>query len=299
MPNDFLSRVLDRLRVMPDESGPRLESRSGAGVRRVRTLDGAAAYLKVTPSTLDSRAVQAAQRELRFYREIAPIAPVRTPTLLDVVVDEDGVAILLAAAGATRAPGAWTTGQWAELGRALARLHDLAVPAGASWERPDALREGLAEPDVDALRTFWSSSLPQLPELLARRDELWEQLAAVPPAFIHGDCHTENLPVRDGQLVFCDWQVTGLGRPTTDLAFVSVRAVPHGVVVPSVLLDAYLAGRCADPRALRRAVLAEELAFFVFLWPPYAVFHDAAAVARVRQRTRHLAERWLAEPTAA
>jgi aminoglycoside phosphotransferase (APT) family kinase protein len=297
MPNDFLTSALARLRVIPDESGPRLESRSGAGVHRVRTVDGEVAYLKLTPSTLDSRAVQAAQRELRFYREIAPIAPVRTPTLLDFLADEDGVAILLAAAGATQAPGAWTAAQWAELGRALARLHDLSVPAAASWDRPDALREGMADPDVEALRTFWSPSLLQLPELLARRDTLWAQLAAVPPVFIHGDCHTENLPVRDGHLVFCDWQVTGLGRPTTDLAFLSVRAVPQGAVVPSVFLDAYLAGRADDPRALRRAVLAEELAFFVFLWPPYAVFHDAAAVARVRQRTRQLAERWLAGST--
>lgn len=293
MPSDFLTTVLARLRVDRDESGPRLESRSGAGVHRVRTAGGQAAYLKVTPSTLDSRAVAAARRELRFYREIAPFAPVLTPRLLDVVDDEAGVAMLLEPAGATRPPGAWTTSLWAELGRALARLHDLPVPAGAPWDRPDALAEGMADPDVDALRTFWSSSLPQLDELLARRDLLWAQLSAVPPVFIHGDCHTENLPVRDGQIVFCDWQVTGLGRPTTDLAFLSVRAVPHGAVIPSILCNAYIASRAADPRTLRRAVLAEELAFFVFLWPPYAVFNDAEAVARVRQRTRELAQRWL------
>lgn len=296
MPSDFLSTVLARLRVSPDESGRLLESRSGCRVYLVRTASGRRAYLKVTPSTLDLRAVQAAQRELRFYREIAPFAPVRTPKLLDVVADENGVAILLDAAGETQSPGWWTTGQWAELGHALACLHDMSLPTGAGWEdRPDALYEAMANPDLDALRSFWSSSLPELSELFARRVTLWEQLSAVPPVFIHGDCHTENLPVAAGRPIFCDWQVTSIGRPTTDLAFLSVRAEPHGAVVPSVFLDAYLSSRSCDPDMMRRAVLAEELAIFVFLWPPYAAFNDAGAVARVRQRARQLAKWWLAE----
>jgi Ser/Thr protein kinase RdoA (MazF antagonist) len=293
MANDFLSSVLARWHLTGDDSERRLESRSGAGVHRVRTADGRTAYLKVTPSTLDTPAVQAARRELRFYRELAPVVPARTPTLLDVLDDEQGVALLLEAAGATQPPGAWSASLWAELGQALARLHDLPAPAG--WERPDALAEVMANPDIDALRTFWSSSLPQFAELLARRDTLWAQLSAVPPAFIHGDCHTENLPVRAGHPVFCDWQVTGIGRPTTDLAFLSVRAVPHGATVPAALLEAYLDARSGDADAIRRAVRVEELAYFVFLWPPYAVFNDAGAIERVRRRTRHLAERWLAE----
>lgn len=295
MPSDFLSTVLARLRVTRDGPSPQLESRSGAGVQVVRTVGGQPAYLKVTPSTLGPAAVQAARRELRFYREVAPFAPVHTPMLLDAVDDADGVAVLLEAAGETRPPGAWTAGLWSELGCALARLHGMPVPSGADWDRPDPVREAMADPDVDSLRVFWSSSLPQLSEILARRVTLWEQLSALPPVFIHGDCHTENLPVLSGKLVFCDWQVSGLGRPTTDLAFLSVRAVPHGADVPSVFLEAYLAGRSDDPRMMRRAVVAEELAFFVFLWPPYAVFNDARAVARARQRTRRLAQRWLAD----
>jgi len=294
MSGDFLSTVLTTVRVTVPKSGPPLESRSGSGVYPVRTVDGRQAYLKVTPSTHDTQGVEAARRELRFYRELAPVAPVPTPTLLDVVDDERGVALLLEAAGATRAPGAWTANLWAELGRALARLHAMPVPADAAWDRPDVLRAAMADPDVAALRAFWSSSLPHLSELLARRDTLWAHLSAVPPVFIHGDCHTENLPVRSGHPVFCDWQVTGIGRPSTDLAFLSVRAVPHGVAIPPILLDTYLDGWSGDPRSLRRAVLAEELAIFVFLWPPYAAFNDAPAVARVRARARRLAEEWIA-----
>ena len=297
MPGEFLSTVLTRWRVSAAEPDPPLESRSGAGVYRVRTAGGQEAYLKVTPSTLDARAVPATWRELRFYREIAPTAPVRTPRLLDAVAEEAGVALLLEAVGETRPVGMWTTGQWAELGQALARLHEMPVPAGAGWDRPDPLREAMAEPDVEALRAFWAPSLPQLSELLARKDTVWEQLSTGSSVFVHGDCHTENILVASEDLVFCDWQVTGLGRASTDLAFVSVRAVPHGVTAPSVFLDAYLAARSGDPGSLRRAVLAEELAIFVFLWPPYAVYNDERAVTRVRERTRRLAERWLAAST--
>src|SRR5690606_35730215 len=112
------STVLAKLRVTSRGPGPRLESRSGADVQVVRTVGGQEAYLKVTPSTLGPRAVQAAQRELRFYREVAPFAPVRTPKLLGFVDDENGVAVLLEAAGETQAPGAWTASMWSELGHA-------------------------------------------------------------------------------------------------------------------------------------------------------------------------------------
>jgi aminoglycoside phosphotransferase (APT) family kinase protein len=294
MSSDFLSTVLATLRVTPNGSGPRLESRSGAGVQVVRTVGGQEAFLKVTPCTLGAFAVTAARRELRFYREVAPVAPVPTPKLLGHVDDEDGVAILLEAAGETRPVRAWTASMWSELGQALARLHDMPLPSVTNWDRPDSLREAIADPDVDALHSFWSS-LPELSELLARRATLWRHMSALSPVFIHGDCHTENIPVRSGRLIFCDWQVSGLGRPTTDLAFVSVRATPHGAVVPSVFLDSYVSARSCDPQLVRRAVLAEELAFTVFLWPPYAAFNDAAAVARVRRRTRALVQRWLAE----
>ncbi|MCW3819340.1 aminoglycoside phosphotransferase family protein [Micromonospora sp. DR5-3] len=274
------------------ESNARLESRSGAGVCAVRTSDGRAAYLKVTPATLGPQAIAAARRELRFYTEIAPVAPVRAPRLLDCLDAGDGVAVLLAAAGETRRVPEWTTGTWAALGRDLAGLHDMPIPTGTDWQRPDALQEALTDPNLAEIDSFWASALPQLGELLARRAELMEQLRALPPAFVHGDCHTANLVHSAGAIVFCDWQAAGIGRPASDLAFLSVRATPNGAIVPPALLDAYLDARACDRRALRRALLAEELAVFVFLWPAFAALNSPQGIARVRRRTLRLSRRW-------
>ena len=67
MSSDFTTMVLGNFRLAAQESDARLESRSGAGVHPVRTADGQAAYLKVTPATLGPLALTAARRELRFY----------------------------------------------------------------------------------------------------------------------------------------------------------------------------------------------------------------------------------------
>jgi aminoglycoside phosphotransferase (APT) family kinase protein len=178
---------------------------------------------------------------------------------------------------------------WADLGRALAALHAMPVPTGARWRRPNAM----GDLDIEQIGAFWSTSLPEVARLLDRRCVLGEQMRALPPVFVHGDCHTENVTVADGALVFCDWQSAGIGRRSGDLAFLSVRATPAGVSVPPVLLDAYERNSSCDPLLLRRAVIAEELAILVFEWPNYAAFANAVGIARVQRRTRELARQWL------
>ncbi|MEU4233892.1 phosphotransferase [Nonomuraea sp. NPDC026600] len=142
---------------------------------------------------------------------------------------------------------------------------------------------------------FWAATLPQLSGLIARRAELRDQVSALPPVFVHGDCHTDNIVHAAGSPVFCDWQSTGVGRPVSDLAFLSVRATPSGTVVPRALIDAYLDHSPGDRGLLERALVAEELAILVFLWPPYAAFNSPAGIARVHSRARELAERHLGE----
>jgi Phosphotransferase enzyme family len=261
----LLARALREFGVTVEGSGTRPDAQSGAGV-----WSASGAFLKITP------AGPAAERELHFYRSVAGLAPVRTPALLDVLVDGSGVALLLADAGSPCPAPAWTPSMWADLGTALALLHGMPVPAGA----PAVL------PPVD--RAFWAGRLPALPAL----PELLAALAALPPVFIHGDCHTANLLHGPAGLVFCDWQSAGPGRPSTDLAFPSVRATPSGVVVPPTLLDAYLSTRPVDRDVLQRAVVAEELATFLCQWPAYAPYHSPTGIARVVERTRELTRRW-------
>ena len=293
MSSELVELASREFRVIAERFGAQLESRSGAGVHAVRTVGGEAAYLKVTPGAVGPRALAAARRELRFYQELAPVVPVCTPRLLDSLDTEEGVAVLLAAAGKPRVAALWTDEMWASLGRNLAALHGMRVPPAGSWDRPDALLEVIAAPNVDEISDFWADALPTLMSLHA---ELQERIASLPPVLVHGDCHLDNIVHGTGSLVFCDWQAVGIGRPVSDLAFLSVRATPSGTAVPRVLVDAYLDNSPHDRRRLERALVAEELATLVFLWPPYAVFNSPAGIERIRRRARDLAERFLADP---
>jgi aminoglycoside phosphotransferase (APT) family kinase protein len=292
MSDDLWLATLAEFRVRID-SAAALESRSGAGVSRVRTDDGQVAYLKVTPATLGAPALAAARRELRFYQELAPVARVRTPPLLEHADTEAGVALLLAEAGESRPVTSWTSRMWSDLGRELASLHGMPLPApDEDWHRASALHEAMADPDLAAIYAFWDPALPQLPSILAQREEMEQQIKAPEPVFTHGDCHAGNIAYSGGSPVFCDWQAARVGAPVSDLAFLSVRATPDGVVVPPDLIDAYLAARPCRRHDLERALVAEELAVFVFQWPPFAAFNSAAGIARVRARTRALARQW-------
>ncbi|MFD5318802.1 phosphotransferase family protein [Streptomyces sp. NPDC127098] len=292
--DELTRRALDAFRVVVerDGAGP-VESRSGAGVWAVRTERGERAFLKVTAAGAGAGALAGARREARFYREFGGTVPVRVPRLLGVLEGAAGVALLLAAAGESRDAASWSAGMWARLGGQLAALHAMSPPVGGGWERPEPLLEALAAPVSREVGEFWAPSGPWLPAVLDCRAELRAAVGASPPAFVHGDCHTHNITHGAGGPVFCDWQSAGVGRAATDLAFLSVRATPSGVVVPRALVDAYLAGRAGDRRALERAVLAEELATLVFLWPPFAAFNDPEGIDRVRRRARRLAERFL------
>ncbi|MBL7255756.1 phosphotransferase family protein [Paractinoplanes lichenicola] len=244
------AEAMAAMRVSSRDGSGRLESRSGAGVHPVTTADGGPAFLKVGTN----------RAELDFYRSLT--VPVRTPRLLD---HRDST-LLLSAAGTTVDVTQWTTPMWADLLGALAALHATPPPP---WDAPDPLAEAMAQPDIALIRDFWGTP----PEV--------EPLQAARRVFIHGDCHTENITVDDGTLVFCDWQSTGAGRASSDLALLSVRATPAGVRVPLELYPA--------DDALRRAIRAEELAMLVFLWPQYARYNTPEGNDRIRARGRLLA----------
>lgn len=307
VPGDLLSSVLEEFGVRPAGGARPGDARSGAGVHRVVLPGGAPGYVKVTPAGLGVGAVAAAERELRFYRELGPLVPVRVPPLLGWLQVSGAVALLLGDAGERLDVTAWSPELWRVLGGELAGLHTLVLPGGG-WDRPDALLGALgaadadpgADPDaaLDGVVAFWSGHLPQLDELVAGRAGLRDRLGSAPAVFVHGDCHTGNVlrAAGGGGVVLCDWQESGTGRAASDLALLSVRAVPSGVRVPGALVEEYLrrrgeGGGGFDAAGFRRDVLLEELAVLVFQWPPFAAYNDAVGVARVRRRARSLADR--------
>jgi aminoglycoside phosphotransferase (APT) family kinase protein len=297
VPNQLTDLASAEFRVTVQQCGTHVKSRSGAGVHTVRTVENEPAFLKATPAGLGAQALSAARQELRFYQDLAPVSPVRTPRLLNFLDTEEGVALLLAAAGESREASSWTPDMWTDLGRDLAALHGMPLPNAEDWSRPDALQEAMAAPNLEVINDFWATTFPQLPTLISHRAELQAEINSLPPVLIHGDCHTDNIVHAAGSLIFCDWQVTGVGRPVSDLAFLSVRATPSGTVVPRVLVDAYLEIRPYDRRTLERALVAEELAIFIFLWPPFGAFNSESANDRVRRRVNELADRYFNELT--
>jgi aminoglycoside phosphotransferase (APT) family kinase protein len=289
--NDLLTEALTALDVVRTHAAQSAEARSGAGVHQVRTSTGELGYLKVTSAALGEAARSDAERELRFYQRVAPAMPVATPALLDALCTAEGVALLLSDAGTERPPEAWTDQDWSRLGHDLATIHTMPHPEG-EWARPDLLGRALATPDLDQIRAFWTPALPALDSLLQMRDGIISRLGAQQPVFVHGDCHTGNVMHTGQGLAFCDWQSTGMGRASADLAFLSVRAAPVGVRIPPALVRQYLAHRPIDGDAaeFQETILLEELAVYVFEWPPYAAYNDAAGVARVQHRARALAD---------
>jgi len=230
MPGELLSRAVREFGITIDHAAGPADARSGAGVHRARTLGGRPAYLKVTPAALGSAALDAARRELRFYRQLATGVPVLTPPLLDVLDVDLGVAVLLAAAGDQVGVKEWSGKAWSMLGRDLAALHAVQV-AKQDWVRPDTLLDAMSPPVSAAITRYWGGILPRLPDLLDSSDALREELAAQPAALVHGDCHTGNILHAADRLVFCDWQSTGAGRATSDLAMLAVRAAPSNAII--------------------------------------------------------------------
>lgn len=292
-PGELMSRAVQEFGVTIDDAAEPADARSGAGVHHARTPGGQAAYLKVTGAALGSAALKAARRELRFYRQLAAEVPVRTPPLLDALDLDLGVAVLLAAAGDQVRVNDWSGIAWSMLGRDLAALHSVHV-ARQDWDRPDPLLEAMSAPESAIITRYWADVLPRLSELLDSRDALRAELAAQPAVLVHGDCHTANIVHAANGLVFCDWQCTGVGRATSDLAMLAVRAAPAGAVVPRGAVAVYLDHRGADVCQLERALILEELAIFLFQWPPFAAYHGRAGIARVHDRIRQLAATWFA-----
>jgi Ser/Thr protein kinase RdoA (MazF antagonist) len=293
VPGTLKSLAVRELRITIDHVAGPTDARSGVGLHRAHTPGGRPAYLKVTPATLGPHALDAARRELRFYRQLADRVPVQTPPLLDSLEVDLGVALLLADAGEQVKATTWSSTAWSKLGHDLATLHTCPVP-GQDWARPDALLDAIVAPVSRTIMNFWRGVLPGLSDLLDCRHALGQELASQPAVLIHGDCHTGNIVHAGDGLVFCDWQSTGAGRAASDLALLNVRAAPAGVAMASTVITAYANQRGQDISEVERAVILEELAIFVFQWPPFAAYNSQAGIRRVQVRTRNLAAKWLA-----
>jgi Ser/Thr protein kinase RdoA (MazF antagonist) len=230
-----------------------------------------------------------ARRELAAYQRVLPIPGISSPDLLGTWVTDDEIALLLSHRGLPVEPHGLSSTGWAGLGLALAHLHQHAVADDPIWRRSDSLAEAIARPDVNVLRLFWQSSLPQWEDIYATGEDIVPSTGQV---FIHGDFHLANVLINDDRstLTICDWQMCGFGRPSADLGFVNARLAPDGVVAPIEFLAAYAQQSSVDRPELAREVIAEELLILFFQWPHFAKFNTATRIQNVRTRVANLAQ---------
>lgn len=288
----LIAQVLDKFEVFAPDVYNTPVSGSGAQVQPVTTSSGRRAFLKLTSTSQGAEPVAAAKRELRFYRDLSAQLPCRTPDLIDSYDGEDGVAILLTSLGQTVVPRSWSSDMWAKLGTQLALLHAAALPCAEVWHRQDPLLRAIGDPDIVRITAFWGAEMPDVKHVLKSTEEFLVQESNRQRTFTHGDCHTGNVAFLEGEPGLCDWQTAVIGRGFSDLAFLSVRAIPSGIEVPQELTAAYLDHRESDRGHFERCLIAEELATFLYLWPHFADLNTSTSNTRVRRRACNLRLRW-------
>ena len=267
---------------------------SGASTYRVHGHTGPCVLKVICADSADHLRTRG-HREIRFYDELAPRIPLRTPRVLASLIEASGrCALLLAAYTPVKPASGMNAAEFTEIAEQLGRFH------AAFWNRTDQLDtlpwvEKLQTPDLNgdarhAHKTWRTlAQRPQLRDVLtdATLSDIEAALAELVTrpehapgtamTLCHGDCHLGNLlRDHDGRLVWADWQEVRVGHGPGDLTFLLQRAeadganVAHDLVVAaycSALRAAGVGG--ADERAVTSAMNESERRTRLLYWPDY------------------------------
>jgi hypothetical protein len=184
------------------------------------------------------------ERELRFYREIAPVVGVRVPACSEATETEAGFSLVL------EDLSSWSVGaDPVEVARVLADLHRRwEGTAQSRW--PWLERSDRATPAIGELYDRLWPSIVERPDatatLVALGNRYVGQVAEIERGertvpgrtLIHGDASLGNVRTSpDGVIAFMDWEDVRLASGATDLARLLVSSVAPGLWTD--VLDAY------------------------------------------------------------
>lgn len=314
---DSLAAALASLGVdaRPDDATLLSGPHSGTHTYLVRRASGDL-VLKIADADAPDHVRARALREARFFAELAPRLPLRTPRLLAATTD--GAVVLLFAAHrptppAPRWPLAWYDALAADLADLHASFRDNAALDQLDWLKPAAA--GTAPEPIEAAQAAWVDLLRQEhladllpPTVMSRLERLLHSMAAVdracralPTCLCHGDCHAGNLlldsEVSDGRFIWADWQEVGRGRGPEELSFFVQRAMTDGAaVLEAQLVAAYhqrLAARvgAVSVDGVETVVRASELRTRLLDWPHYLAHLPPGATALSLRRILDAAAR--------
>ena len=188
-------------------------------------------------------------RETRFYADVADRAGLRAPQCYYGAIDEaSGRSVLLLEDLTALRPAARRQPRRMQPGGRDARSRQLARFHARWWEQPDLARfawmPALFEDPVaaqDLYQASWRPFLAAWGHLVPERAQatgewfalhgatVWEQIAAPPHTFMHGDFRLDNLlfDAADAQepLAVVDWQAVRLGKGVGDLAYFATSSL--------------------------------------------------------------------------
>ena len=271
--------------------------------------------LKLTEATSTPEVLQRAQRELLFYRELAPQVPLQVPQLLASYTDDTGAsALLLVTYRLPEPPDRWQEADYLQVAQQLASFHahfwgkaeklapypwlKRASPDGLGRHLPQAHAawQGLFEQPRFA-EIFTAHARVMIARLLPQVQALSERMTAFPRTLCHGDCHLGNLlHDQQGDLVWADWQEVGVGHGPEDLAFFLQRAQAAGGSVPyasAVVAYQEQLERISRPvtlEAIGCVVAVSELCTRLVHWPGYLSQASQQQVADHLERIDLLAQ---------
>jgi len=172
------------------------------------------------------------RNEVRFYREIAPVAGVRVPDCYRSEAGEDGTLLVLEDLSAWQ-PGADPV----RAAKLLSELHQRWSGLAAQrwpWLRPVGAAADLV---AELYRQTWPAlagraDIPPGVLALARRlvDEVCASEQAIagagPLTLVHGDASTANMRTStDGEIALLDWEDVSAAPGILDLAWLLVSSV--------------------------------------------------------------------------
>ena len=172
------------------------------------------------------------QAEVRFYREIAPVAGVRVPACYQADETDDGTVLVLEDLSAWR-PGADPV----LAATVLAGMHrrwEERAPLRWPWLRPVAAAADLVERLFSQTwarlraREDLASSITSLGDALTGRVTVAEHAiaAAGPLTLVHGDASMLNMRTSpDGELALVDWEDVSAVPGVVDLAWMLTSSV--------------------------------------------------------------------------
>ncbi|HNS50680.1 MAG TPA: phosphotransferase [Anaerolineae bacterium] len=209
-----------------------------SAVFRVAAAGGLAYFLKVRWGTFDEMSVALpGYLASQGMRQIIP--PLQTRRGMLWAKMGGGRAVLYRwVEGHDGFAAAFSPAQWAELGAALRKLHEISLPPAMAArvsretyapQRRNALRrsmsrlgEAVDDPAARRLATFLEARSDEVAFLVERAEALTRELLARPrpPVLCHSDVHAANILVGpDGSLHIVDWDEPVYAPKERDLMF--------------------------------------------------------------------------------